>query len=157
MREYGKTYPPSIFARSTRGPRTSHSLSHLFFRAAECNLGFSSLKSVWALTIGSRVDEFFNDAPANEPKAKPDTGPLHLEMYAKENPIAKEFLPLIYCPFPADRQINLFCPLLADSEPYNSGLRGDTFSRGDRPESFHFLPAYPKSAVVFRAWIPMHE
>jgi hypothetical protein len=52
-------------------------------------------------TIGSRLDEFFNDAPANEPKAKPDTGsiardPLHLEMCAKENPIAKKFLALIF-------------------------------------------------------------
>jgi hypothetical protein len=27
-------------------------------------------------TIGSTVDEFFNDAPANEPKAKPDTGSI---------------------------------------------------------------------------------
>src|SRR5580693_5968388 len=49
MREYGKTYPPSILLGPQRVARTSHSLSHLFFRAAECNLGFSSLKSVWAL------------------------------------------------------------------------------------------------------------
>jgi hypothetical protein len=27
-------------------------------------------------TIGSKVDEFFNDASANEPKAKPDTGSI---------------------------------------------------------------------------------
>jgi hypothetical protein len=27
-------------------------------------------------TIGSRVDEFFNDAPANEAKAEPDTGSI---------------------------------------------------------------------------------
>jgi hypothetical protein len=48
-------------------------------------------------TIGSRVDEFFNDAPANEPKAKPDTGPIApQDICAKENPIAKEFLALIY-------------------------------------------------------------
>ena len=49
-------------------------------------------------TIGSTVDEFFNDVPANERRLSRTRDPLHLEICAKENPIAKEFLALIYWP-----------------------------------------------------------
>jgi hypothetical protein len=35
-------------------------------------------------TIGSKVDEFFNDASANEPKAKPDTGSIAPRDVCKE-------------------------------------------------------------------------
>jgi len=35
-------------------------------------------------TIGSRVDEFFNDASANEPKPKPDTGSVAPRDVCKE-------------------------------------------------------------------------
>ena len=35
-------------------------------------------------TIGSKVDEFFNDASANEPKAKPDTGSIASRDVCKE-------------------------------------------------------------------------
>jgi|HubBroStandDraft_1064217.scaffolds.fasta_scaffold1262022_1 hypothetical protein len=34
------------------------------------------MRFLYRVTIGSRVDEFFNDAPANEPKAKPETGSI---------------------------------------------------------------------------------
>jgi hypothetical protein len=37
-------------------------------------------------TIGPRVDEFFNDAPANEPKAKPDTGSIAPQDMCKGKP-----------------------------------------------------------------------
>jgi hypothetical protein len=43
-------------------------------------------------TIGSRVDEFFNDAPANEPKAKPDTGSIALRDVCKGNPDRERIL-----------------------------------------------------------------
>ena len=41
-------------------------------------------------TIGSRVDEFFNDAPANEPKAKPDTGSIAPRDVCKGKPDREE-------------------------------------------------------------------
>jgi len=37
-------------------------------------------------TIGSRVDEFFNDDPTNEPKAKPNTGSIAPRDVCKGNP-----------------------------------------------------------------------
>jgi hypothetical protein len=39
---------------------------------------------LYRATIGSRVDEFFNDASANEPKAKLDTGSIAPRDVCKE-------------------------------------------------------------------------
>ena len=42
------------------------------------------MRFLYRATIGTRVDEFFNDTSANEPKAKPNTGSIAPRDVCKE-------------------------------------------------------------------------